>query len=368
MSSQPDLNFHNPEVQDYMLGTMRFWLERGVDGFRLDVVNFYFHDRLLRDNPVLEPRPAIPAVRPFDMQLSIHQKTQPENLVFLQRLRALLDEYDARTTVGEVGELQRAIETMGAYTSERRLHMAYSFEMLGPVFTPAHFRTQIEMFFATAPEGWPCWAFSNHDVVRHVSRWAQPGQDRNHFAKLCAALLLSLEGSVCLYQGEELGQTETDLNRDEIIDPQGIAFWPDDKGRDGCRTPMTWQATAPNAGFSQANRTWLPIKATQQANARDLQEANPASVLSFYKTMLALRRSRAALRTGRTRFLSSPEGVLAFRRGDGVLCVFNLSAEPRMFTIDGRFHMALSNSASVTDTGLSLPPWACAIADLSAGD
>ncbi len=361
LSSQPDLNFHNPEVQDYMLGIMRFWLERGVDGFRLDVVNFYFHDRLLRDNPVLEPRPVIPAVRPFDMQFSIHQKTQPENLVFLQRLRALLDEYDARTTVGEVGELQRAIETMGAYTSERRLHMAYSFEMLGPVFTPEHFRAQIEAFFATAPEGWPCWAFSNHDVIRHVSRWAQPGQDPVAFAKLCAALLLSLEGSVCIYQGEELGQTETDLSRHEIVDPQGIAFWPDDKGRDGCRTPMTWDQNAPNAGFSQANRTWLPIKDAQRAQARNLQEGDPASVLSFYKEMLALRRSCEALRTGRTTFLPAPDGVLAFRRGDGVLCAFNLSAEPRFLALEEPFHLAVQNGSAIVSGGLSLSSWACAV-------
>ena len=363
LSSQPDLNFHNPEVQEYMLGTVRFWLERGVDGFRLDVVNFYFHDREFRDNPILEPRPPVAAVRPFDMQLSVHQKTQPENLVFLQRLRALLDNYDARATVGEVSELHQPIETMGAYTSNRRLHMAYSFEMLGPIFTPAHFRKQIASFFALAPEGWPCWAFSNHDVIRHVSRWAVPGQDQQDLAKLCCALLLSLQGSVCIYQGEELGQTETDLTRDEITDPQGIAFWPDDKGRDGCRTPMTWEKTAPNAGFSTASRTWLPVKAPQIAQACDTQVKDPTSVFAFYKTMLRYRHDRPDLRTASTTFLEAPDGVLAFRRGDHLVCVFNLSAETQQIDVETAT-IKVSHRAVADGATMQLYPWGCAICEI----
>ncbi len=326
LPTQPDLNFHNPEVPAQMLDTMRFWLDRGVDGFRLDVVNFYFHDQQLRDNPAVTPAPEEPAVRQFDMQQSIYQKTRPENLAFLQRLRALMDDYDNRATVGEIGELQRAIETMAAYTSDNRLNMGYSFEMLGTVFTPDHFRRQIETFFATAPEGWPCWAFSNHDVIRHVTRWAGHAAAPAAFAKLCAAILLSFQGSVCLFQGEELGQTEADLSFDELTDPQGIAFWPGDKGRDGCRTPMTWEAAAPNAGFSAANRTWLPIKPEQIAHAADTQ-TGPESVLSFYKRMLALRRATPALRTGDTVFEDMGPGILALRRGGEVLCLFNMSRE-----------------------------------------
>lgn len=328
LSSQPDLNFHNPAVQDHMLGTLRFWLERGVDGFRLDVVNFYFHDPELRDNPVDFRPKTQPDIRPFDMQYAIYQKTRPENLAFLQRLRALMDEYEARATVGEVGELHHAIETMAAYTTDRRLNMAYSFEMLGPTFTPAHFRNQVEAFFRAAPGGWPCWAFSNHDVIRHVSRWGQPGDDLHALAKLCAGLLLSLPGSICLYQGEELGQLETVLQREEITDPQGIAFWPDEKGRDGCRTPMTWSAAAPEGGFTTA-RPWLPVKEPQLRQAADLQEGDPASVLSFYRAMLRLRRDAAGLRGEDVDFLPAGDGLLAMRRGDGIFCLFNLSREAR---------------------------------------
>lgn len=365
LSSQPDLNFHNSDVQDHMLRTMRFWLERGVDGLRLDVVNFYFHDPQLRDNPALNPSPAVPAVRPFDMQQSIYQKTRPENLVFLQKLRALMDAYSARATVGEVGELQRAIETMGAYTSEGRLNMAYSFEILGPTFTPEHFRKQVEAFFATAPEGWPCWAFSNHDVIRHVSRWGQSGQDSRQLAKLCAALLLSLQGSVCLYQGEELGQTETDLARDEILDPQGIAFWPDEKGRDGCRTPMIWEANAPNAGFSTANKTWLPIKPAQVAQARDLQEDDPASVLAFYRAMLRYRRGNPDLRTSDSNFLNSEDGLLAFQRGTTTLCIFNLSANTRQLDLSRTVDLKIASGATEAAGLVNLDAWGCAVCELT---
>ena len=355
LSSQPDLNFHNPEVREHMLGTMRFWLDRGVDGFRLDVVNFYFHDAELRDNPPLAPPMSDFPVRLFDMQQSIFQKTRPENLEFLQTLRAMMDEYDDRATVGEIGELQRPIETMAAYTSDGRLNMGYSFEMLGQAFDPAHFRTQIETFFASAPNGWPCWAFSNHDVIRHVSRWAAHGVDRASLAKLCAAMILSFEGSICLYQGEELGQTETDLDFDELTDPQGIAFWPGDKGRDGCRTPMVWDHTQPNGGFSKANRTWLPVKPAQLENALS-QQAGADSVHAFYRQMLALRRSDADLSAGATRFLEGTDRILAFERGDNLVCLFNPTKEADNIDLDAEAAPVIAQSATLTGKRVELGP------------
>ena len=325
LREQPDWNLHNPEVQDYLLDTMRFWLERGVDGFRLDTVNFYMHDRLLRDNPA-NPLPwAQSAHRPFEMQYNMFSRNQPENLIFLERLRALLDEFDARTTVGEVGDTHMSIELMGQYTSGKRLHMAYSFEMLGPDYSPAHFRSRIEEFFRKAPEGWPCWAFSNHDVQRHMTRWREFGADHDGLARQAAALLLAFRGSICIYQGEELGQTDTALEFHELTDPEAINFWPEAKGRDGCRTPMVWEAGAANGGFSQANATWLPVKPPQAARAVDTQGASD-SVLNFYREMLALRRAEAELRTGDMVFLDLPDPVLGFTRGAGLVCLYNLSA------------------------------------------
>ncbi|PJN94364.1 alpha-glucosidase, partial [Amaricoccus sp. HAR-UPW-R2A-40] len=263
LAEQPDFNFHNPEVQDWLLSTMKFWLDRGVDGFRLDTVNFYFHDKLLRDDPADFRRKAVPEWNPYWMKYHLFSKNQPENLVFLERMRALLDQYDGRAMVGEMGESHHAIRMMGEYTTGRRLHKCYSFEMLGDAYEAGHFRRQIEEFFSGAPGGWPTWAFSNHDVVRHATRWARHGASEDALAKQAAALLLSLQGSICVYQGEELGQTETDLAYDELTDPQGLRFWPENKGRDGCRTPMVWD-DAPNGGFS-TGAPWLPVKAPQAA-------------------------------------------------------------------------------------------------------
>ena len=224
---------------------------------------------------------------------------------------------------------------MAAYTGGgNRLHMAYSFEMLSPVFTAAQFRSCIEGFFRGAPDGWPCWAFSNHDVVRHASRWQEHDAGGDALARLAAAMLLSFPGSVCLYQGEELGQTETDILFEELTDPPGRAFWPDYKGRDGCRTPMVWDAS-PQAGFTTGT-PWLPVKPPQAV--RHVAGQGPGSVLAFYRAMLAFRRAEPALRTGSVRFLDVPEPVLAYTRGEGpqaILCLFNLSPAPVAIVVTG---------------------------------
>ena len=195
----------------------------------------------------------------------------------------------------------------------------------------------MEGFFAGGPDSWPCWSFSNHDVTRHATRWAEHGASPAAVAKQAIALLISLEGSIGIYQGEECGQVETVLERDEITDPAGKAFWPDYKGRDGCRTPMVWEADAAHGGFTTGT-PWLPVKAPQLARAVDAQVGRPGSVLETYRELLAYRRGSPVLRTGKTRFVDLPEPLLAFRReiGDaGVLCVFNLSPAPRAVRVTG---------------------------------
>lgn len=360
LAEQPDFNFHNPDVQDFHLANLRFWLERGVDGFRLDTVNYYFHDRLLRDDAAdFRVKKRLEA-NPYHMQYHLFSKNQPENIVFLERMRVLTDGFDDRMMVGEVGDSHHGIELMGQYTSGRRVHQCYSFEMLGPEFSARHFRSKIEAFFRGAPGGWPAWAFSNHDVNRHVTRWAEHGADRAALAKQAAALLLSLQGSIYIYQGEELGQTETELSFEELTDPAGINFWPEEKGRDGCRTPMVWEVAAPNAGFSAANRTWLPVKRPQADVAADRQ--GEGSVLDFYRRMIAFRKDSEDLRLGTTEFIDLPEPALGFRRGGGTLCLFNLS--PRTVGIaltGGRIRMA--EAATHTAGRLTLGPSGFAILD-----
>jgi len=354
LASQPDFNFHNPDVQDWHLENMRFWLELGVDGFRLDTVNFYFHDAMLRDNPADFRRKAQAEWNPYDMQYHLFSKNQPENIAFLERMRALLDEYGARAMVGEVGESHHPIEIMGEYTTGKRLHMAYSFEFLGPNFSARHFRSRVEDFFENAPRGWPCWAFSNHDVRRHVTRWAAHGVDRETLAKQACALLSSMEGSLCIYQGEELGQTETDLEYHELTDPQGLNFWPENKGRDGCRTPMAWEAEAPNAGFSEA-LPWLPVKEPQAAVAVDTQQGVQGSVLEFYRDMLKFRAGNESMKFGRTRFHHTEEPVLSFSRGP-LLCVFNLSKEPASLNMARAGEVLRQMNARVSENRIDLGP------------
>jgi alpha-glucosidase len=177
LKEQPDLNLHNPEVQEELLAVVRFWLDRGVDGFRLDTINFYFHDKELRDNPALDPAKRnatiAPEVNPYNWQDHLYDKNQPENLEFLRRFRALLDEYPAATAVGEVGDAQYGLEIQAEYTGGGdKVHMCYSFEFLSGITpTPERVGEVVTDYEEAIGDGWACWAFSNHDVMRHASRW-----------------------------------------------------------------------------------------------------------------------------------------------------------------------------------------------------
>ena len=357
LTEQPDLNFHSRDVQDALLDVMRFWLDRGVDGFRLDTVNYYFQDAQLRNNPARKRTETLPEVNPYDMQDHVHSKTQPQNIAFLHRLRNLTDRYENRAMVGEIGDSLRAVEIMADYTrGHDRLHMAYSFEMLGPKFSAAHFRDTLAAFFEGAPDGWPCWSFSNHDVIRHVTRWAKHGTSDDAIARLAIAMLVSFEGTIGLYQGEELGQTETDILWSELTDPPGFKFWPDYKGRDGCRTPMVWD-DSPNGGFTTGT-PWLPVKAPQLARNVEAQEASGDSVLACYRRALGFRRATPVLRLGKTEFLDLPEPILGFHRrheGERLTCLFNLDHRPFRLSVSGTAALAGPSLATLEGGVLVLP-------------
>ena len=331
LTSQPDLNFHCPEVQDALLDVARFWLDLGVDGFRLDTINFYFHDAQLRDNPALplDQRNAsiAPMVNPYNHQDHLYSKSQPENIAFLERLRALTDQYDGRACLGEVGDAQRGLEIMGEYTSgDKRMHMCYAFEFLEKRRLTATYAKQVfEQLQSKAGDAWPCWAFSNHDVQRHASRWdLEDAGIRQH-----AVLMMCLRGSACLYQGEELGLPEADVSFEHLQDPYGIEFWPEYKGRDGCRTPMVWAAQDEQTGFS-TGAPWLPVSAAQAERAVDRLENDPASMLNHYRRAIALRHGHPALISGEQTDMAQTGPVLTFYREDGaeqVFCAFNLGTE-----------------------------------------
>ncbi len=351
LTSQPDMNFHSAEARDALLDSMRFWLDRGVDGFRLDACNHYFHDAQLRDNPPA-PRNAahdVPDTNPYGFQEHVYDKTQPENLAFLRSVRALLKEYPGTIAVGEVGDGDRSPATVGQYTSGGdTLHFCYTFDLFGPDFSADTFRSTVAKFEAAAKEGWVCWALSNHDVRRHVSRFSLPGDDPNRIARLALAVLIALRGTICLYQGEELALPEAELAFEDLRDPYGIRFWPSFKGRDGCRTPMPWSKAREQGGFSTA-KPWLPIPAEHRARAVDALEADPRAVLHFYRKALAFRRERAPLQRGAITFLDTGDDILAFTRdyrGEMMLCVYNLSREPLDWTLPTGFASALVESLS----------------------
>ncbi|QLF69397.1 alpha-glucosidase [Peteryoungia desertarenae] len=369
LTSQPDLNLHNPEVQDALLAATRFWLDRGVDGFRLDTINFYFHDKELRDNPPLAPErrnaSTAPAVNPYNFQEHIYDKNRPENIAFLKRFRALLDEYPAIAAVGEVGDSQRGLEIVGEYTSGNdKMQMCYAFEFLAPEpLTPSVIEQTQKAFSAAAPDGWACWAFSNHDVVRHVSRWGADVLDRDAYAKMLSALLLTQRGSVCIYQGEELGLTEADIAFEDLQDPYGIQFWPEFKGRDGCRTPMVWDTHANQAGFSTADKTWLPIPVEHVLRAVNTQEGRPETVLEHYRRFLAFRKLHPAFAKGDIEFVQMPENQLAYTRSAGnetLLCLFNMTGEVASLALPSGEWVALEGhgfESKVNGTNVDLPAW-----------
>ena len=337
LASQPDLNFHNAAVRQALLDSVRFWLDLGVDGFRLDTANFYFHDTQLRDNPgrgrPSGEDPAVPTSNPYVWQWHVYDKSRPENLVFLKHLRNLLDEYPHTTLVGEIG-CDNSLQRMAEYTSGGdKLHMAYSFDLLGPRHDARYVHDVLSQFQAEAADGWPSWALSNHDCTRLATRWAANGQQASLAeSRVFAALQLSLRGSPCLYQGDELGLAEADIAFEDLQDPYGITMWPRFKGRDGCRTPMPWQAAAPDMGFGHGSaRPWLPLAASHRARAADTQAGVPGSVHQHYQQLLHWRRSQPALVRGSMQLLPVHDQVLAHVRehdGQRLLCAFNLSGQP----------------------------------------
>lgn len=328
LTAQPDLNYHNTDVQDAILDACRFWLDLGVDGFRLDVCAFYFHDAQLRDNPPSDHPPAGIHFNfnPYSFQKHIRDIGQVENLAFLERLRALADEYDERVLLGELHQSD-GVRLHKDYTGPGRLHLAYGYWLLGAhhVDGPA-IRALAEQLGHMPEDGLPCWSLDNHDFMRAPTRLDQ-GRDHPEFTITILAALACLRGALCLYQGSELCLPEADVPFERLLDPYGREFYPAFKGRDGARTPMPWRNDAEHCGFSTVE-PWLPIPESHRMRAVDLQEREPGSALNRMRRFLTWRREQPALRGNGLVFHDAMDGLLIFERRheeDGVLCVFNLS-------------------------------------------
>ena len=336
LREQPDLNFHNEEVQQALLDSCRFWLDMGVDGFRLDVCAFYLHDAELRDNP---PNPAAPTgehfrFNPYSRQLHTRDIAQPENVRFLERLRALTDEYDGRVLLGELHEGD-SVRIHKEYTAKGRLQLAYGYWLLGAHEISARDVADLSVTLGHEFEdGWPCWALDNHDFSRAVSRLGF--DDESDAAMIRLVALTCLRGATCIYQGSELGLPQADVPYELIVDRYGREFFPAFRGRDGSRTPMPWEKDAPHAGFSEAE-PWLPVTAPHIACAVDGQDRLPGSTLNRFRTFLKWRREQAAIRSGAIRFGHVDENVLCFTRvgtEHAILCAFNFGREDTHLELD----------------------------------
>jgi alpha-glucosidase len=335
---QPDLNWHNPAVERRMFQTVRFWLDRGVDGFRLDAVNYLFEDPQLRDNPVLpELRPGSTTEHQQELK---YNRDLPEIHPVMIRLRAFTDRYDPnRLLIGEayVPKWEEMIRYYGPNGNELQLPFNF-FLLMGKVRTTldaALFRSVINDSEKALQGRWTTYVLSNHDNPRAYDRYGD-GKHNDEIAKLLATMLLTLRGSPFLYYGEEIGmQTTEPQSIEEVQDPVGKRYWPANKGRDGERTPMQWDATA-QAGFT-TGRPWLKIPATASERNVASQERDSSSILNFYRRLIALRRRSPALLDGDYLSMGSDPQIFAYRRrtpAQTMLVALNMSGESRSLPLD----------------------------------
>jgi alpha-glucosidase len=306
LAEQPDLNWRNPSVRREVMNVFRFWLDRGVDGFRLDVVDGYYKDALLRDNP-----PAI-GIRGYERQKHTYDQDRPELLDAYREIRALIDSYGGRMAVGEVmGDAEQAARFCGPGL----LHLTFNFDFTHQRWSPAAFQNAVLRYERLLPEGgWPSLVLSNHDISRQASRYG--GRNPTAHAKVAAAMLLTLRGTPFLYQGEEIGMRDGRIPRSEIQDPPGKKYWPLYAGRDPCRTPIPWTAE-PGAGFT-TGKPWLPLNPDYRKVNVQAQLDDPDSVLSFYRKLIWLRKKSPALHSGGFQSpLPHPDRALVFLREAG---------------------------------------------------
>ena len=348
LPQQPDLNWFNPEVRRAVDKAVRFWLDRGADGFRLDVAHVYCKDEQFRSNPPFYRRPkaeektsisdlSLPVYLFYllglpELQAKLYNQHHPETHRVLKEFRKTLDEYPEKTSIGEiVGQDPRVTASYdGAGNDE--LHMNFYFDLTHCRWKAGAFRRAVERWERLLPaEAWPAYTFSNHDLVRAISRFGS-GKESDARASLLAMFLLTLRGTPFIYYGEEIGMKELQLPRLQLRDPVGKRWYPFHRGRDGCRSPMQWnEGTA--AGFT-AGKPWLPIGPEAERRNVAAQERDPGSLLSFYRKMIWLRKGRPALIKGSYR--SVVEGIpddcyLYLREGEGqrLLVALNFAARRR---------------------------------------
>jgi alpha-glucosidase len=350
---QPDLNWRNPKVEEAMFDVVRFWLDRGVDGFRIDAVNHLFEDEQLRDNPVLDeinPRTGEP------YQIKEHTKDLPEVHGVLKRMRKVVEEYgDDKLLITEA--YVPKLEDLAAYygNGDDEVQLPFNF-FLAEIdkLDATKFRGRIDEIERVLGPRATTYVLSNHDIERAVDRFG-PRAKNEEMQKLLTTLLLTLRGSPFIYYGEELGMVNRNPRSiEEVQDPVGRRYWPHNKGRDGERTPMQWNS-GKNAGFTDAI-PWLKIPRSAKQKNVEQQSIDPTSVLSYTKRALAIRRELPSLQTGSYRPIGSDPHVLAYERGGEVLVALNMSNKPRVFSFGDEHRSARVLFGSKRPTGKEIDP------------
>jgi alpha-glucosidase len=332
LPEQPDLNWWSGEVRDEFDRILRFWFDRGVSGFRIDVAHALVKDRELRDNTLAGPDADI-RLRKIGQMLD-RSMNQPEVHDVYRRWRKLAQGYDPEPILlGEtyVIDLDRVASFYGQNGDE--LHLAFNFAFLHAELDADELRELVEGTEAAMPhEAWPVWTGSNHDVVRFPTRWANGRPER---ARAALVMLLTLRGTPVLYYGDELLMGDVDVPRERFLDPVGLKRWPAEKGRDHCRTPMPWEPVA-GYGFTPAGvEPWLPFGDHRGETVAE-QRDDPDSALSLTRDLIALRRERSDLHSGTYASLPAPDGVWAWRRGERTAVALNLSDAAAELDVAGR--------------------------------
>ncbi len=367
---QPDLNWRNPAVETACFNAMRFWLDRGIAGFRLDAIPNLFEDPELHDDPETGGLNAQGDPNLHD----IHTNNLPEVHDVIRRMRAMVASYPGgRVLIGET-YLPNTAELDKWYGGARHDELQLPMDMLlgfSNKLDAAAFRKYITEAETQLHGSQPLFVFDNHDNIRSVDRYAPPNataQDRDRIGKLLATVLLTTPATALMYEGEELGMdTATPTRREDVKDPIGITGWPKEKGRDGERTPMQWTAGA-QAGFSTDPQTWLPIPADFKTINVATESKDAQSQLTWYERLIALRRATPALHDGSITMLDTANSdVLCYLRGDAkpVVVAINFTSQPKTITLNlpGKQLKPLLTDADVTAaTTLTLPPYASYVA------
>lgn len=333
LTQQPDLNWRNPQVQQAMFDVMRFWLDRGVDGFRVDVIYHIIKDDQFRDNP---PNPEYQPHQPtFDQLSAIYSTDRPEVHDIIAKMRKLVDGYGDRLLIGEV---YLPTERLMAYYGPDAdgAHMPYNFQLILLPWQARTIDAAVARYEAALPKaGWPNWVLGNHDQPRVATR-VGPGQ-----ARVAAMLLLTLRGTPTMYYGDEIGMQNVPVPLERIQDPFELREPGKGNGRDPERTPMQWSAE-PGAGFTTGT-PWLPIAADHARINVANQQGEPGSLLALYRSLIQLRRAHSALSVGTHEPLPADGTLLAYRRRDRnelLLIILNLGHQPAEFCLPHDFNRA----------------------------